>query len=368
MNASSAADTPSAGGSPAGGISIGGKPTPTATGGPGTNDNAGWHLSARRAAALTLLPALVLIAVGPVPLLLWRDRLPDPLATHWGFSGGPNGATGYAALLAVTIGAVVLSTAAVGWVVLNRRRRDPYVYPFVVFLALMLAGIACGSSATIVAVNLDVTDWHRTGPLSGWLVAAAVAGSVALAAAVTRALPAPPPRPAAADGTPHATPRPLAPGERAVWVGTLTNRWLLVPSAVLCVVGLVWVVVGPGRWVGLSFVPLGLATSALATVRVTVDRRGLQVAYGPLHWPRTRLPVERIESADVIEVHPTEWGGWGYRGSIKLMKRAAVVLRRGPGLHLRLRDGSEFAVTVDHPEPGADLLNRLLVAAGPAPR
>lgn len=326
-------------------------------------------LSARRALALMVLPALVLAAAGPLPLLVWRDRLPDPLASHWGLSGGPNGSTGYATMLAITVGAVVLSTAAVGWVVLSRRRRDPFVYPFVVFLALMLAGIACGASATIVAVNLDVADWHRTGPLSGWLVAAMVAGSVALAAAATRALPATPPRPTTADdGDRHSAPRPLDAGERAVWVGTLTNRWLLVPSAALCVMGLVWVVVGPGRWVGLAFVPLGLATSVLATVRVTVDRRGLQVAYGPLHWPRTRFPAERIESADVIEVHPTQWGGWGYRGSIRLMKRAAVVLRRGPGLHLRLRDGSEFAVTVDHPEPGADLLNRILIPAGAAPR
>ena len=358
MNASPAADTPSTGGA-----STGGQPAP---GGPG--DDAGWHLSGRRAAAVTLLPALVLAAAGPLPLLVWRERLPDPLATHWGFSGGPNGATGYTAMLAVTIGAVVLSTATVGWVARNRRRRDPSVYPFVVFLALMLAGIACGSSATIVAVNLDVADWHQTGPLPGWLVAAAVAGSVALAASATRALPAQPARRPVADGALHPAARPLAAGERAVWVGTLTNRWLLVPSAALGAVGLVWVVMGPGRWVGLTFVPLGLATSLLATVQVTVDRRGLQVAYGPLHWPRTRFPVERIESADVIEVHPTEWGGWGYRGSIRLMKRAAVVLRRGPGLHLRLRDGSEFAVTVERPEPGADLLNRVLVAAGPAAR
>ena len=327
----------------------------------------GWHLAAGRALAVAVLPALVLTAVGPLPLLVWRDRLPDPMASHWGISGGPNGSTGYGAMLTITLGAVVLATMAVGWVVFNRQRRDPSVYPNVVFLALILAGITCGASATIVAVNLDVADWHQTGPLSGWLVAGAVVGSVALAAAATRALPAPPAPPAATD-IPHPAARPLAPGERAVWVSSLTNQWLLVPSAGLCVLGLVWVVVGPGRWVGLTFVPLGLVTSVLATVRVTVDRRGLQVAYGPLHWPRTRIGTNRIESADVIDVHPTQWGGWGYRGSIKLMKRAAVVLRRGPGLHLRLRDGSEFAVTVNHPEPGADLLNRILVAPGPAPR
>ncbi|MDH4366093.1 MAG: hypothetical protein OEY70_18595, partial [Acidimicrobiia bacterium] len=77
----------------------------------------GWHLAAGRALAVAVLPALVLTAVGPLPLLVWRDRLPDPMASHWGISGGPNGSTGYGAMLTITLGAVVLATTAVGWVV-----------------------------------------------------------------------------------------------------------------------------------------------------------------------------------------------------------------------------------------------------------
>lgn len=329
---------------------------------PDSDPGAGWHLSAGRAVAVVLLPTLALVAMGPLPLLVWRDRLPDRLASHWSGSGGPDGSMSPGGLLVMTVAAILVAVAGLGWVALSRRRRDPFVYPFVAFLALMLAGVICAAAASIVAVNLDQADWRDAGSLPWWHIVLVISGPLILAAAGARALPPMPAGPAPA-GT-AATP--LGTGERAVWVGTLTNRWLLVPSVALSVVGLVWLVVGPGRWVGLTFVPLGLATSVLATVRVTVDRRGLQVAYGPLHWPRTRFPVERIESADVIEVHPTQWGGWGYRGSIRLMKRAAVVLRRGPGLHLRLRDGSEFAVTVDHPEPGAELLNRILVAAGPA--
>ncbi|MEZ5408529.1 MAG: hypothetical protein R2761_10920 [Acidimicrobiales bacterium] len=336
--------------------------------GPGLGDQpgpgAGWHLSAGRALAVVLLPTLVLLAVGPLPLLVWSDRLPDRLASHWSGSGGPDGSMGPGGLLLMTVAAIVVAVAGLGWAALSRRRRDPFVYPFVVFLVLVVAGMICAAAASIVAVNLDEADWRDVGPLPWWHLVLVISGPLALAAAGARALPPMPVGPAPT-GTTAATP--LGTGERAVWVGTLTNRWLHVPPVVLCVAGQAWLVVGPGRWIGLTFVPLGLATSVLATVRVTVDRRGLQVAYGPLHWPRTRFPVERIESADVIEVHPTQWGGWGYRGSVRLMKRAAVVLRRGPGLHLRLRDGSEFAVTVDHPEPGAELLNRILVAAGPAP-
>lgn len=335
--------------------------------GPGGGDQpgpeVGWRLSAGRALALVLLPTLVLVAVGPLPLLVWSDRLPDRLASHWSGSGGPDGSMSPGGLLVMTVAVITVAVAGLGWVALSRRRRDPFVYPFVVFLALVVAGVICAAATSIVAVNLDNASWRDAGPLPWWHLVLVIIGPLALAAAGARALP-PTPRGPAPIGI--ATPAPLGAGERAVWVGTLTNRWLLVPSVALCVMGLVWAVVGPGRWVGLTFVPLGLATSVLATVRVTVDRHGLQVAYGPLHWPRTRIGADRIESADVIEVHPTQWGGWGYRGSIRLMKRAAVVLRRGPGLHLRLRDGSEFAVTVDHPEPGADLLNRILAATGPA--
>jgi hypothetical protein len=39
--------------------------------------------------------------------------------------------------------------------------------------------------------------------------------------------------------------------------------------------------------------------------------------------------------------------------------RSAVVVRRGPGLVLDLRDGPRFAVTVDEPAPAAGLINDL---------
>jgi hypothetical protein len=52
-----------------------------------------------------------------------------------------------------------------------------------------------------------------------------------------------------------------------------------------------------------------------------------------------------------------QWGGWGYRGSLKLMKQAAVVLRAGPGLRLDMTGGRVFVVTIDDPGTAAALLN-----------
>ena len=42
-------------------------------------------------------------------------------------------------------------------------------------------------------------------------------------------------------------------------------------------------------------------------------------------------------------------GGWGYRGSLRLFKRAALVTRRGEALELTLTRKRRFIVTVDDP-------------------
>ena len=73
-----------------------------------------------------------------------------------------------------------------------------------------------------------------------------------------------------------------------------------------------------------------------------------------------RIPREQITAAHADTIEPLAWGGWGYR--ITPRGRAAVV-RRGPGLVLSRRDAVPFAVTVDDPQAGADLVNAV-VAAG----
>jgi hypothetical protein len=58
-----------------------------------------------------------------------------------------------------------------------------------------------------------------------------------------------------------------------------------------------------------------------------------------------------------------EHGGWGYRGSLKLFGRAAVVLRGGEGLQLDLADDKVLTITVDNAEEGAGLLNDLVASS-----
>ena len=84
------------------------------------------------------------------------------------------------------------------------------------------------------------------------------------------------------------------------------------------------------------------------------------ISYGWFGWPTTRIALADISRATVIDIHPAEWGGYGYRGSRRVFRRAAVVLRRGEGIRLDIADGTVFAVTVDDAATGAGVLNNLL--------
>ncbi len=93
-----------------------------------------------------------------------------------------------------------------------------------------------------------------------------------------------------------------------------------------------------------------------------MDRQGLRIEYGPLRWPVQRIPLDEIQQAAVVDIKPGEWGGWGYRGMLRVFGKAAVVLRGGPGIVLELTGKRRLAVTVDDAGEGAGLVNDLVEA------
>ena len=150
----------------------------------------------------------------------------------------------------------------------------------------------------------------------------------------------------------------LEPGQRAVWSSTLSSKWLLIPAIGVLLLGPLFMFAPDApAWLLGVVVLAGVACLSLSSIRVTADASGLSVSYGVLPWPKTNIAVDRIESASVIDVRPMEWGGWGYRGTLTLMRQAAVVLRAGPGIRVDLSDGRVFVVTVDNPETPVALLN-----------
>ena len=82
----------------------------------------------------------------------------------------------------------------------------------------------------------------------------------------------------------------------------------------------------------------------------TPTGRSLVVVYGVGGLVRQSFDADQITSASAREFSLLQMGGWGYRGSLKLMRRAALVTRRGEALELLLSGDRRFIVTVDKPE------------------
>jgi hypothetical protein len=299
-----------------------------------------------------------LVALAVLPPLLFASRLPDPLATHWaGASGRPDGALPlalYAVLNLIFAGI----PAAIVWH-LARKPAPAEVAP-AVGIATFVAALSAALSCAVVGANLDAPTWREAalGPLP---VLVALAAALALAVVGGRAARRLESRAAAPELAPSAG---LRAGERAMWIGRARGRWALPLAAVLVASGVALGLLA-NIWIGALAVLLGAVALPFTSLRVRADRHGVELRYGPFGWPRSRIALAEIRSAGALELAPLQWGGWGYRGSRRLFRKAAVVLRAGPALRLELADDTLLVVTVDDAEAGAGLLNDLL-ARGPA--
>jgi hypothetical protein len=104
-----------------------------------------------------------------------------------------------------------------------------------------------------------------------------------------------------------------------------------------------------------------------ATVEVTIDDAGLHARTAPVAFYRQTIPIADIEAVRMVDHRTAGWGiaaGWGYRGSLRLFRRAAWVVRSGPALELDLRGRRRFTITVDDAATAADLLHARLATPG----
>ena len=148
------------------------------------------------------------------------------------------------------------------------------------------------------------------------------------------------------------------------WTGRCSSRGFALLSVgitlVLTAVGVGTVIAlhgsGAPLWVGWFVVVVGVVVGvlgvAMSSLVVTVTDADFVVAFGRLGWPRRTIALSEVRSAEAITVEPMEWGGWGYRW-IPGAKASAAVIRKGPGIAVRLADGRRFAVTVDDAAAGA---------------
>ena len=239
---------------------------------------------------------------------------------------------------------------------------------------LSLGGFLAGIMIACTVANSGEPTW-RDADVAGLILAVPILALAGVAAAIAwwceRG------RPWAPGSGPAARPRErptvgLGHEERAVWVGRARSQRMLA-AAIAFGAGLSvapQLAVGVSRWQLLAAILLATVCLAWASqVTVTVAAEGVRVAFGPLRTPSSHIGLEDIETAEAIDVEPLRWGGWGYR--LAGRGRTAVVVRRGPGLLLRRRDGRTLVVTVDGAAQAAGLLNDLITrraSPGLAPR
>ncbi len=299
------------------------------------------------------LPAAIL-AASYIPFLLLRSELPDRVASHYDSAGRADDSMTIGAFLVVTGVMVVFGISLCIGLAWSRRPVPARLGATVGLLGPFIATLGGAILATTAVSQRGIDSWMDA-PNAWWGLPIVLISAIAVGTAGARLgshLIT-----AAADPSARNAPvMDLADGEQAVWTTSLHNAPLFLVGIAVAAVGFVLLASTP-LWFGTVVLMSSVPLMALATLHVGIDRNGLQVRYGHLLWPKTLVAVDRIDTASTIDVRPQEWGGWGYRGSLKLTHQAAVVQRAGPGIRLDLKDGKVFVVTVDDPETGVALLN-----------
>ena len=294
------------------------------------------------------------IAAIVVAYLATRSALPDRLATHFDASGSANGSMSPGMFLIFTLVMAGVGASALVLLARSQRALPAQLAPFVGFLGGFFVGLGSAIAVVTFVGQRGLDSWQDADGV-GLLIVLPLLSSFLLGAVAARAALVLPVAEVMVDVADQPV-MDLPIGQNAVWAETMHSNLLARLGLVITVAG-VLIAIGTFWWLVIPCVLTGLLILSLATLQVRADRAGLHVKYGLVPWPRTTVAVDRIASASVIDVRPMEWGGWGYRGSLKLMKQAAVVHRAGPGIRLDLKDGKVFVVTVDDPITPVALLN-----------
>ncbi len=307
---------------------------------------------------IRVLLARVALVLPPVVIaltfMIWRDGLPDRIASHWSDLGAADDSLPTVGVfLTALIGSGI--AALVGLVVMALPRVDARAARGTVFWAGTVEGVA--ASIWVIPAWLTVqagtADEAMLGPWILALVASVLYGVVPYAIV---------PRPALPDvSTPESLH--LAPTETGAWTRTITaNIFIWVTVFVAALTAAIYIPATFSGSLGAASFGLVVMLIALVTVvsfirlRVTVDWRGLRVVSLLFGLPFKRIPLERIRAVESTQLRAGEWGGWGYR---IMPGRSALILRSGPGMVITTVDDKQFAITLDDPDTPAALLSSL---------
>jgi hypothetical protein len=305
--------------------------------------------------AATTVGGLLVLVIGAAVAWSWRGELPDPVASHWGADGQPDGFSSLNTALAVLLGVGGLSVLFLGgvtWALGKSAATLRMMAAATVWLSLFMAIVVVGS----LSIQRGLSDAREVGSINGVLLVAILAPIVpAILAAV--AVPGDPRQPTTAPVPADAPRVKLVDGERAVWINRVGGRlalYLAVPIALTGVALAVWFRIWPALVVDVVVIVVLLT---FTTFVVRVDHTGLTVR-SAVGWPRYRVPLDEVVRAGVTQVSPLkDFGGWGWR--VGRDGRLGVVLRRGEALLVERTGGRAVVITVDEAAKAAGLLNAL---------
>ncbi|NKY34009.1 hypothetical protein HGA13_13110 [Nocardia speluncae] len=309
-----------------------------------------------RLGLLAGLPPLLFALPNIVLLNAAADRLPDPIATHFG-TDGADGFTGRVPTMFISAGlGLGLGLLFALVLVLGARsgklvRPDESAHDPIRFMVATAWGVGAFLGVLMFAgtvANLDAADARQVGlPVLAFVAAAAIGLLLAAVGWLTA------PRTPVSAGTPYRVrPLPLSPTERVSWSRRVSSPWMVLAGIVMLAMGVVTGFVAQ-PWAGVLLALTSLLLIQLALVRVVVDQRGLTVGTGPFGWPRWQLAPTEITEVAAEDLSPVQYGGYGIR---MIPGSTAVLLRGGPGIVVTRRSGRRFAVSVDDAETGAGVL------------
>ena len=296
-----------------------------------------------------VIPAGFAVAIAALPLTVW-DRLPDSIARHWDASGAPNGWSPKGSFTALLTGfalVVVLSLVAVGLRGMKSKAAT--------FTAYFVLGTLLGATAHTVSANLDLAPGDTAADL-GFLALAGLLGLAAVVGVVGWFLSDGDSGIGEKPGRSEAVTMDLDPTERAVWLGSAKSVPLTVGGGLLVAIALLM-----RNTVSVVLLVVSVLLFLFSASRVSVTSAGVTIGVGPWGWPKKHVPLGAIERAELLEVEPMAFGGWGVRfRGLGDNRTAALVVRRGPGIRLVRPNRADIVVTVDNPDAGAGLINALL--------
>jgi len=315
----------------------------------------GWRRHARTTALWSGGVALALLTAAALVAASWTDELPHPVATHWSGSGGPDGFSSLGGAIAVGLGigalcVVLFSAITWFWGRAASTRR------IMASTTIWLAGLIALALVGMLDQQRGLTDAHEAGPIGGVTLLAVLVPLLPAAAAALLVHPDPP-LPATTAVASDAPRTALRPDERAAWVGRASGRAL--PAIVLgTTIVVVAVAVASQLWFLLAVAALLLVLLlSMGSFHVRVSASGLTVR-SVFGWPRTSVPADEVERADVVQVRPTrDFGGYGWR--LGRQGRTGIVVRAGEALEVTRTGGRRLVVTVDGAANAAALLNTM---------